>query len=89
MLRLREFFLHGEFALFEGKFFCLGVELGLHELEFSLEFRGSELGFLLGHRAGFPLDMTRIRPEAMLTAMVESFHGRLEALRGEIGRLAA
>ena len=41
--------------------------------------------FLLGERAGHSLDMARISPEAMLAAMVESFNGRLEALRGEIG----
>ena len=41
--------------------------------------------FLLGERAGHRLDMARIRPEAMLSAMVESFHGRIEALRGEMG----
>ncbi len=40
--------------------------------------------FLLGERVGHRLDMTRIRPEAMLAAMVESFQGRLGALRGEI-----
>lgn len=40
--------------------------------------------FILGERAGHSLDMARIRPEAMLAAMVESFHGRLAALRGEI-----
>ncbi len=41
--------------------------------------------FLLGERAGHPFDMARIRPEPMLAAMVASFHGRLEALREEIG----
>ena len=35
--------------------------------------------FLLGERAGHRLDMALIRPEAMLAAMVESFHGRLGA----------
>lgn len=43
--------------------------------------------FLLGHRAGVPLDMTRIRSEQMLTAMIASFGGKLGALEAEIGRL--
>ena len=40
--------------------------------------------FLLGGRAGHPLDMTRVRAEPMLGAMVESFHGRLGALEEEV-----
>lgn len=43
--------------------------------------------FLLGARAGHPLDMSRIRAEPMLTAMVESFQGRLGPLEAEIGWL--
>jgi cell filamentation protein len=43
--------------------------------------------FLLGERAGCHLDMTRIRPKAMMAAMVESFYGRLGALVGKIGML--
>jgi cell filamentation protein len=43
--------------------------------------------FLLGERAGCHLDMTRIRPKPMMAAMVESFHGQLGALEGEIWRL--
>jgi cell filamentation protein len=43
--------------------------------------------FLLGHRAGFALDMTRIRPQEMLAAMIASFDGKLERLEIEIGRL--
>ncbi len=43
--------------------------------------------FLLGHRAGFALDMTRIRPQEMLSAMIASFDGKLEGLEVEIGRL--
>ena len=43
--------------------------------------------FLLGLRANLPLDMTRIRPVAMLAAMVASFHGELGALEREIGGL--
>jgi cell filamentation protein len=43
--------------------------------------------FLLGHRAGHPLDMTRIRPELILVAMVASFKGRLEPLEIEIALL--
>jgi cell filamentation protein len=43
--------------------------------------------FLLGERSGFALDMTRIRPQEMLSAMIVSFDGKLGALEGEIGRL--
>jgi cell filamentation protein len=43
--------------------------------------------FLLGERAKCHLDMTRIRPEATMAAMVESFNGRLLALEAEIERL--
>ena len=43
--------------------------------------------FLLGARAGRPLDMTRIRAEPMLAAMMESFQGRLGPLEKEIGWL--
>lgn len=43
--------------------------------------------FLLGERAGVSLDMTQIRPKEILTAMIASFDGKLEALEDEIGRL--
>jgi cell filamentation protein len=43
--------------------------------------------FLLGHRAAIALDMTRIRPQEMLAAMIASFGGKLAALEDEIGRL--
>jgi cell filamentation protein len=43
--------------------------------------------FLLGNRAGISLDMTRIRPQEMLSAMIASFDGKLAALEEEIGRL--
>lgn len=43
--------------------------------------------FLLGERAGHHFDMTRIRPDALMAAMAESFHGRVGALRGEVERL--
>jgi cell filamentation protein len=43
--------------------------------------------FLLGHRAGHALDMTRIRAEEMLAAMIASFKGKLEPLEIEIARL--
>lgn len=43
--------------------------------------------FLLGERAGFAFDMTRIRPQEMLSAMIASFDGKLGALEEEIGRL--
>lgn len=45
--------------------------------------------FLLGLRADHPLDMTRIRPDAMLAAMVASFEGELAALEREVGHLMA
>jgi cell filamentation protein len=43
--------------------------------------------FLLGTRAGIALDMTRIKPQAMLAAMIASFAGELTALQGEIAVL--
>ena len=43
--------------------------------------------FLLGERAGHPLDMTRIRPELLMAAMIVSFGGELAALEREIGGL--
>jgi cell filamentation protein len=43
--------------------------------------------YLLGHRTGLALDMTRIRPQEMLSAMIASFGGKLGALEEEIGRL--
>ena len=43
--------------------------------------------FLLGERAGVSLDMTQIRPQEMLDAMIASFDGKLAALEEEIGRL--
>lgn len=43
--------------------------------------------FLLGERASFELDMARIRPQEMLTAMIASFNGKLGPLEEEIGRL--
>ncbi len=43
--------------------------------------------FLLGHRAGHALDMARIRPEPMLSAMIASFNGELEPLQTEIANL--
>ena len=43
--------------------------------------------FLLGERAGHHLDMTRIRAEPMLAAMVKSFQGRLGPLEAEIAML--
>ncbi len=43
--------------------------------------------FLLGHRAGITLDMTRIRPQEMLSAMIASFNGRLKPLEEEIEML--
>lgn len=43
--------------------------------------------FLLGERAGHPLDMTCIRPEMMLSAMIASFKGKLNPLQTEIAIL--
>lgn len=43
--------------------------------------------FLLGARAGHPLDMTRIRPEPLMAAMIASFRGELAASDREIGGL--
>lgn len=45
--------------------------------------------FLLGERAGFALDMSRIRPQEMLSAMIASFKGKLAPLEEEVGRLLA
>jgi cell filamentation protein len=42
---------------------------------------------LLGHRAGHPLDMTRVRAGPMLAAMVASFGGNLGPLEDEIALL--
>lgn len=49
----------------------------------------SQLAFvhLLGEKAGFPLDFSRVRPETFLPAMIESYHGRLEPLIGELRQL--
>jgi cell filamentation protein len=43
--------------------------------------------FMLGHRAAHPLDMTRIRPQEMLAAMMASFNGQLSGLETEIRSL--
>jgi cell filamentation protein len=43
--------------------------------------------FLLGERAEIVLDMTKIRPVEMLSAMIASFNGTSAALEGEIARL--
>ena len=43
--------------------------------------------FLLGERSGHMLDMTRVRAEPMLEAMIASFQGRLEVLGEEIAWL--
>jgi cell filamentation protein len=43
--------------------------------------------FLLGGRVGFTLDMTRISPQEMLSAMITSFDGKLKPLEEEIGRM--
>jgi cell filamentation protein len=49
----------------------------------------SQLAFvhLLGEKAGFPLDFSRVLPETFLPAMIESYHGRLEPLIGELRQL--
>lgn len=43
--------------------------------------------FLIGERAGHPLDMAKVRAEPMLAAMVASFHGRFKPLEYEIAKL--
>jgi cell filamentation protein len=43
--------------------------------------------FLLGNRAGHPLDMSCIRPEMMLSAMIGSFKGKSHPLEIEISHL--
>ncbi|MFM9853959.1 MAG: Fic/DOC family protein [Sphingomonadaceae bacterium] len=43
--------------------------------------------FLLGVRAEIALDMTKIRPVEMLSAMIASFNGTSAALEDEIARL--
>jgi cell filamentation protein len=43
--------------------------------------------YLLGDRAELALDMTRIRPQEMLSGMIASFGGKLGPLEVEIGRL--
>lgn len=43
--------------------------------------------YLIGLRAGHPLDLTRVQAEPMLDAMIASFHGKFAALEVEIKRL--
>jgi cell filamentation protein len=45
--------------------------------------------YLLGVRAGWSLDMTKVRAGPFMEAMVRSFAGDLEPLRGEIACLRA
>jgi cell filamentation protein len=45
--------------------------------------------YLLGDRAGLALDMTRIRPQEMLSAMIASFGGKVGALEVEIALLCS
>jgi cell filamentation protein len=49
----------------------------------------AQLSFLhlLAHRAGHPLDLSRIRPEPLFQAMVTSFAGDLKPLTREIASL--
>lgn len=42
---------------------------------------------LIGLRAGYPLDLSRVQAEPMLAAMIASFHGKFAALEVEIQRL--
>jgi cell filamentation protein len=42
---------------------------------------------LLGLRAGHPFDFARVRPETFLPAMIASYGGELEPLRGELTEL--
>lgn len=43
--------------------------------------------YLIGLRAGHPLDLARVQAQPMLTAMITSFHGKFAALEAEIKRL--
>jgi cell filamentation protein len=43
--------------------------------------------YLIGLRAGHPLDLARVQAEPMLAAMIASFHGKFAALEVEIQRL--
>jgi cell filamentation protein len=43
--------------------------------------------YLLAERAGQPLDLSRVRPEPMLAAMIRSYHGDCGPLVAEITRL--
>ncbi len=43
--------------------------------------------FILGEQAGHPLDMERVRPEPMLNAMIQSFHGEINPLVVELTHL--
>ena len=49
----------------------------------------SQLAFvhLLGEKADFPLDFSRVRPETFLLAMIASYHGQLDPLVEELWRL--
>jgi cell filamentation protein len=51
----------------------------------------TQLAFLtlLAENAGHPLSLERMNPDAMLAAMVESFHGDEDQLRALIGALAS
>jgi cell filamentation protein len=44
---------------------------------------------LVANRAGWPLDVRRLRPQAFLNAMIVSFAGPNEALRAELGTMRA
>ncbi len=44
---------------------------------------------LLGQRAGHPFRSEAVEPEAFLHAMVESFHGQMDALVDELERMLA
>ena len=43
--------------------------------------------YLIGLKAGHPLDLTRVQAAPMLDAMIASFHGKFAALEVEIKRL--
>ncbi len=44
---------------------------------------------LLGQRAGHPFRSEAVEPESFLHAMIESFHGRMDALVDELERMLA
>ncbi|AZU03685.1 filamentation induced by cAMP protein Fic [Glycocaulis alkaliphilus] len=88
-------FLRGEHFLagLERDLFIQGLTRFLSELNAIHPFREgngrSQLTFaaLLAYRAGWEMDLARLNPDAILLAMIESFHGNEMPLRNELARL--